>query len=175
VIPVCYVPVAVGGHRNCADSWDPSLIFDPSFAEHRPRMTPQSQWDSSLSIQCCLLDPYGRIKVVDSCLLCPCGCWWPQKLCWQLGSITITDFWPKFCINPTLDTTDPTRLFLAHTMLFVGSIWKNNSGLFAVEATLYSIFPTGQWCLFACLLVLVLVVSKTVMFVTHQMSVWIQA
>jgi hypothetical protein len=37
-----------------------------------------------LSIQCCLLDPYGRIKVVGYCLSCPCGCWWPQKLCWQL-------------------------------------------------------------------------------------------
>jgi hypothetical protein len=62
-----------------------------------------------LSIQYCLLDPYGRIKVVDSCLWCPCGCilrakeivlttagihvnsclwcpcgcWWPRKLCWQ--------------------------------------------------------------------------------------------
>jgi hypothetical protein len=31
-----------------------------------------------LSIQCCLLDPYGRIKVVDSCLLCPCGCYGVQ-------------------------------------------------------------------------------------------------
>jgi hypothetical protein len=75
--------------------WDPSLmIFDPSFAQNQPCTTPKSQWNSSLSIQCCLLDPYGRIKVVDSCLLCPCGCWWPRKLClqWQLGSIT--DFWP---------------------------------------------------------------------------------
>jgi hypothetical protein len=26
--------VAVGGQGNCADSWDPSLIFDPSFAEY---------------------------------------------------------------------------------------------------------------------------------------------
>jgi hypothetical protein len=29
LIPVCYVPVAVGGQGKCADSWDPSLIFDP--------------------------------------------------------------------------------------------------------------------------------------------------
>jgi hypothetical protein len=37
LIPVCYVPVAVGGQGNCADnSWDPSLlIFDPSFAENQ--------------------------------------------------------------------------------------------------------------------------------------------
>jgi hypothetical protein len=50
--------VSVGGQGNCADSWDPSLIFDPSFAE-----------------------------------------------------------------NPTLhDTKEPTKLFLVHTMLFVGSI-----------------------------------------------------
>jgi hypothetical protein len=43
LIPVCYVPVAVGGPRNCADSWDPSMIFDPSFAENQPCMTPQTQ------------------------------------------------------------------------------------------------------------------------------------
>jgi hypothetical protein len=31
--------------RNRADSWDPSLIFDPSrsFDENQPRMTPKSQ------------------------------------------------------------------------------------------------------------------------------------
>jgi hypothetical protein len=35
-----------------------------------------------------LLGQYKRTKVVDSCLLCPCGClWWPRILCWQLGSI----------------------------------------------------------------------------------------
>jgi hypothetical protein len=28
------------------------------------------KWNCSLSIQCCLLDPYGRIKVIDSCLFC---------------------------------------------------------------------------------------------------------
>jgi hypothetical protein len=86
--------------------------------ENQPCSTPKSQWNSSLSIQCCLLDPYGRIKVVDSCLLCPCGCWWPRKLCWQLGSIT--DFVPKFCWEPTLQyTKEPMKLFLVHTMLFV--------------------------------------------------------
>jgi hypothetical protein len=100
-------------------------------------MTPHYQLGSSLSIQCCLLDPYGRLKVVGSCLLCPCGCWWPQKLCWPLGSIT--DFWPKFCWKTTPhDTTEPMRLFLVHAMLFVGSIWKNKSGwfLFVTSVTL---------------------------------------
>jgi hypothetical protein len=49
--------------ENCADSWDPSLIFDPSFAE-----------------------------------------------------------------KPTLqDTKDPMKLFLVHTMVFVGSMWKKKS------------------------------------------------
>jgi hypothetical protein len=43
LIPVCYVPVAPGGQGNCADNWDLSLIFDPSFAENQPCMTPQSQ------------------------------------------------------------------------------------------------------------------------------------
>jgi hypothetical protein len=27
LVPVCRVPVAVDGQGNCADSWDPSLIF----------------------------------------------------------------------------------------------------------------------------------------------------
>jgi hypothetical protein len=27
LIPVCYVPVAVGDQGNCADSWDPSLLI----------------------------------------------------------------------------------------------------------------------------------------------------
>jgi hypothetical protein len=64
-------------------------FFDPSFAENQPCMTPKIQWNTSLSIQCCLLGQYKRTKVVDSCLLCPCG--WlvaARKLCWQLGSIT---------------------------------------------------------------------------------------
>jgi hypothetical protein len=62
LIPVCYVPVAVGGQGNCADSWDPTLIFDPSFADNQP------------------------------------------------------------CAE------HPMKLFLDHSMLFVGSIWKNKSG-----------------------------------------------
>jgi hypothetical protein len=53
-----------GGPGDCADSWDPSLIFDP-----------------------------------------------------------------KFCQKPTPhNLTRPMKLFLVHTMLFVGSIWKNKSG-----------------------------------------------
>jgi hypothetical protein len=28
---------------KCAYSWDPSLIFDPSFAENQPRTTPKTQ------------------------------------------------------------------------------------------------------------------------------------
>jgi hypothetical protein len=67
-----------------------SLIFNPSFAENQPCMTPQGQWNSSLPIRWCLLDPYGRVRVVGSCLLCPlgCHCQWPQKFCWLLGSIS---------------------------------------------------------------------------------------
>jgi hypothetical protein len=38
--------------------------------------------------------------VVDSCLLCLCGCWWPQKMSWQPGYIR-----PKFCWKPTLHDT----------------------------------------------------------------------
>jgi hypothetical protein len=44
---------------------------------------------------------------------------------------SITEIQPKFCTKLTLhDTTDPMNLFLAHTMVFVGSIWKNKSGWF---------------------------------------------
>jgi hypothetical protein len=40
-----------------------------------------------------------------------------------LGSIT--DFQPKFGSKSTPhDTTDPMKFFLAHTMVFVGCIWK---------------------------------------------------
>jgi hypothetical protein len=36
---------------------------------------------------------------------------------------------PCFCGKPTLhDTKEPMKLFFVHTMLFVGSIWKNKSG-----------------------------------------------
>jgi hypothetical protein len=65
----------------------PVIDFNPSFAENQPRMTPQSKRNSSLSIQWCLLDQYGRIRVVGSCLLGPGGFQWPQKLCWLLGYI----------------------------------------------------------------------------------------
>jgi hypothetical protein len=59
--------------------------FQPKFCWKSTHMTPQSQWNSSLSIQWCLLDPYGRVKVVGSCLLvCPCGCQWPQKFYWLM-------------------------------------------------------------------------------------------
>jgi hypothetical protein len=51
-----------------------------------------------LSIRWCLLDPYGRIKVVDSCLFWPCGCWWSQKLCWQLQFLG-SGFWELFWIS----------------------------------------------------------------------------
>jgi hypothetical protein len=92
-------------------------------------MAPLIQRNSSLSIQWCLLDPYGRIRVVHSCLLGPRGCWWPQKLCWLLGPII--DFQPKFCWKSTShDTTEPEKLFLVHTMVFVGSIWKKKSSSF---------------------------------------------
>jgi hypothetical protein len=43
LIPVCYVPVAVGDPKNQDDRWDPSLIFDPCFAENQPCRTPKTQ------------------------------------------------------------------------------------------------------------------------------------
>jgi hypothetical protein len=55
------------------------IIFNPSFAENQRHMTPQSQWNSSLSIGWCLFNPYGRIRVIGSCLLGPRGCQWQQK------------------------------------------------------------------------------------------------
>jgi hypothetical protein len=111
-----------------------TMISNPSFVQNQPRMTPQSQWNSSLSIKWCLLDPYGRVRVVGSCLLCPWGCQWPQKFCWLLGDgVHHYDFQPKFCWKSTLhDTTEPMELFLVHTMVFVGSIWKSKSGWFLV-------------------------------------------
>jgi hypothetical protein len=51
LIPVCYVPVAVGDPRNCADSWDPSLMFDTSFAENQPCMTQSAAIRSQLPSQ----------------------------------------------------------------------------------------------------------------------------
>jgi hypothetical protein len=45
--------------------------------------------------------------------------------------MSITDFQPKFCSKSTPhDSTGAIKLFLAHTMVFVGSIWKNKSGWF---------------------------------------------
>jgi hypothetical protein len=47
--------------------WGPLLIFNPWFAQNQPCTTPQSQWNSFLSLQWCLLDAsYGRIRVVGS-------------------------------------------------------------------------------------------------------------
>jgi penicillin-binding protein-related factor A (putative recombinase) len=44
---------------------------------------------------------------------------------------SITDFQPKFGSKSTLnDTTEQMKLFLAHPMVFCGSIWKIKSGLF---------------------------------------------
>jgi hypothetical protein len=52
-VPVSYVTGAVSGHRKCADWWGPFslLIFNPRFAQNQPCTTPQSQWNSFLSIQ----------------------------------------------------------------------------------------------------------------------------
>jgi hypothetical protein len=51
-------------------------------------------------------------------------------LCGLLGSITDL-FQHKFGSKSTLnDTTEQMKLFLAHTMVFVGSIWNNKSGWF---------------------------------------------
>jgi hypothetical protein len=90
-------------------------------------MTPQSQWNSSLSIGWCLFNPYGRIRVVGSCLLGPWGCQWQQKLCWLMAPIG--HFQPKFYWKTTpLDTTEPKHL--VHKTVIVGSIWRNKSGWF---------------------------------------------
>jgi hypothetical protein len=44
---------------------------------------------------------------------------------------SITDFQPKFGSKSTPHgTTEPMNLFLAHTMVFVGCIWKNKSDWF---------------------------------------------
>jgi hypothetical protein len=74
------------------------------------------------------------------------------------------DFQPKFGQRSTQhDTTDPMKVFLAHTMVFVGSIWKSKSGWFlfvmslelsvATEVLLIAgvhhrydfLFPTKVW------------------------------
>jgi hypothetical protein len=49
----------------------------------------------------------------------------------------IIDFQPKFCSKSTPhDVTEPMKLFLAHTVVFVGSIWKNKSGWFLIVMSL---------------------------------------
>jgi hypothetical protein len=76
----------VSDHRNCVDCQSPLLNFNPSFAQNQPCMTPQIQRNSSLSIQWCLLDPFGRIRVVGSCLLCLWVCSGHRNCvdCWLL-------------------------------------------------------------------------------------------
>jgi uncharacterized membrane protein AbrB (regulator of aidB expression) len=93
-------------------------------------------------------------------LICPyngvcCICIWKCKSGWFLFAVSlgllvvtefvlaavadgsITDFQPKFCSKSTLyDTTEWITYFLAHTMVFVGSIWKNKSGWFLFVMTL---------------------------------------
>jgi glycerol uptake facilitator-like aquaporin len=52
------------------------------------------------------------------------------------AEVRTNDFQPKFCSKSTLhDTTELMKLLLAHTMVLVGSIWKNKSGwsLFVVS------------------------------------------
>jgi hypothetical protein len=47
--------------------------------------------------------------------------------------------WPhvKFWHIPILhNSTEPMKLFLVHTMLFVGSIWKNKKGWFLFVVSL---------------------------------------
>jgi hypothetical protein len=62
------------------------------------------------------------------------GCIWKNKNGWfqfVLQGWSITDFQRKFGSKSTPhDTTDPMKFFLAHAMVFVGSIWKNKSGWF---------------------------------------------
>jgi hypothetical protein len=48
------------------------------------------------------------------------------------------NFQPKFCSKSTLhDTTEPMKLFLDHSVMFVGSIWKNESGWFLFVVSLW--------------------------------------
>jgi diacylglycerol kinase len=50
---------------------------------------------------------------------------------------SITDFQQKFCSKSTPhDVTEPMKLFIAHTLIFVGSIWKNKSGWFLIVMSL---------------------------------------
>jgi hypothetical protein len=79
--------------------------------------------------------------VVHSCLLCPCGCWWPQGIVLTAG-IHHWFFDPSQSFDEnqpcmTHNNTEPMKLFLVHTMLFVGSIWKNKSGWFLFVMSLW--------------------------------------
>jgi hypothetical protein len=56
-------------------------------------------------------------------------------------------FWPKFWWIPTPhDTKEPMKLFLVHTMLFVGSIWKNKSGSFLFVMSLWLLVAGRKLC-----------------------------
>jgi hypothetical protein len=63
-------------------------------------------------------------------LLCP----WGLSVATEIVLTALwfnTDSQPKYGSKSTLnDTTEPMKLFLAHPMVFVGSIWKNKSGWF---------------------------------------------
>jgi hypothetical protein len=53
-----------------------------------------------------------------------------------LGNLDLRYF--NTCGKPTLhDTKEPMKIFLVHTMLFVGAIWKNKSGGFLFVVSLW--------------------------------------
>jgi hypothetical protein len=59
------------------------------------------------------------------------------------AGIRRTKFQPKFCSKSSPpDITEPMKLFLVHTMLFVGSIWKNKSGWFLFVMSLGLLMAT---------------------------------
>jgi hypothetical protein len=60
------------------------------------------------------------LSVAITQVLLTAGCWDPSMI-----------FNSSFAEKPTPHgTTDPMKLFLAHTMVFVGSIWKSKSDWF---------------------------------------------
>jgi hypothetical protein len=70
--------------------------------------------------------------VVGSCLTCSWGCLCAREI--ELTAGVHLVFQPKFGSKSTLhDTTEQMKLFLAHTIMFVGSIWKNESGWFLFD------------------------------------------
>jgi hypothetical protein len=83
LIPVCYVSVAVGGQENSADtdSWEPSIIFDSSFAEKPTLHNIKDPMKLFLVHTMVFVGTIWKNKSVDSCLFCQYGCWWPRKLC----------------------------------------------------------------------------------------------